>query len=94
MTTSAQKKANSAYRARLAERGLVRLEVVVPEKDKERIKAFAELLISTSEIEADAERTNPAANLTGRQIWESLRKAPLADIEIERVEFEPRVPEL
>lgn len=95
MTTSAQKKANAAYRSRLAERGLVRLEVVVPEKDRDRIKAFAEQLTSASDIEAAAERSETVPVMTGRQIWESLRKAPFAasGIEIERADFEPRAVE-
>lgn len=84
MASKAQKDANSRYRAKLANRGLVRLEVIVPEKDREAVKAFAEKLT------ADASAAQDDAHApSGADIWEALRKAPssLGELEFDRSQF-------
>jgi hypothetical protein len=98
MTTSAQKKANASYRARLAERGLIRLEIVVPEKNKDMIKAIAEQLTvaagQDAPVETKVDGTEPVP--TGREIWQSLREAPreLGELELDRADFKLRTIEL
>jgi hypothetical protein len=89
MTSKAQKDANSRYRAKLADRGLVRMEVVVPEKDRDAVKAFAEKLT------ADAS-ASPSRVPTGAEIWEALRNAPpaLGELEFDRREFDLRTIDL
>lgn len=39
--TKTKKQINEAYRHKLAERGLVQMLIVVPEKDRERVKKYA-----------------------------------------------------
>jgi hypothetical protein len=98
MTTNAQKKANAAYRARLAKRGLVRLEVIVPEKNKDMIKALAEQLtvaaMESLPIKSETNLENPMPS--GKEIWQALREAPtdLTEFDMDRSQFQLRTVEL
>lgn len=98
MTTTAQRKANAAYRARLAARGLVRLEVIVPEKNKDMIKALAEHLIAaaTESMPIKPEASFKKAAPSGKEIWQALHEAPadLTELDIDRSQFELRTIEL
>ena len=89
MTSKGQKDANSRYRAKLADRGLVRMEVIVPEKDRDVVKAFAEKL--TADASASPNRVP-----TGAEIWEALHNAPaaLGELEFDRRQFALRTIDL
>lgn len=90
MTTTAQKKANAHYRAKLAERGLVRLEIIVPEKNRDMMKALAEqLTLAAKEAEQGRAPTSDAPS--GAQIWTSLHDAPrLDELDFDRSDFQLR----
>jgi hypothetical protein len=91
MTSKAQKEANSRYRAKLAESGLVRLEVIVPKKDREIVKALADSL--SAGVARDADNPRP---LTGAAIWKALRSAPspLDELQFDRAEHQLRAIDL
>ena len=84
MTSKAQKDANSRYRARLADRGLVRMEVIVPEKDRDVVKALAEMLTANASISSGEDRA-PA----GADIWAALNRAPaaLGELQFDRSQY-------
>ncbi len=79
--TPAQKKAISEYRKRQKDKGLVRVEVNVPEVDKQLIRRVAESLRSGG---PEAEEIRTALNsvlspFEGLGLKELLEKAPLPD---------------
>lgn len=82
MTASAQAKATTSYRARMADRGVVRFELQALEADRELIRALARKL---GEHGADAERLRQAlkdaieTKQTGTRgnILAALRRSPL-----------------
>lgn len=94
MTTTAQKKANANYRAKLAERGLVRLEIIVPEKSRDMMKALAEQLTLAAKM-PEPEQALFMDAPSGEQIWKGLHDAPrLDELELDRSGFQLRPVEL
>ncbi len=84
--TPAQRKAVSDYRKRQKEKGLVRVEINVPEVDRPLIKRAAKGLRSggdtAEKIRAALESAlNPYA---GMSLKELLENSPLDEIELER----------
>jgi hypothetical protein len=90
MTSRAQKEANTRYRAKLADRGLVRVEVIVPEKDRDVVRAFADSLVAGLETAEDG------ATLSGADIWDALGSAPssLSELKIDRSQYDTRAIDL
>ena len=99
MNTS-QKRAVANHRRRLAERGMARYEVRGLEQDKALVRKFAKRLAENS---ADTERLRreitrelspdaPSQFLTGRDIWDALRRSPAVgvDLNIEREQIPGR----
>lgn len=100
MGNAAQKKALHNYRARLAERGLTRFEIMALETDRDLIRTLARLL---SEGGPDAEQVRAAVKTavageppTSGGILAALRRSPLvgADLNLSRVREEGRVIDL
>ncbi len=93
MTDAAQQRANRNYRARLAQRGIKRFEVMALESDRELLRGLARRLAEEGP-EADQARTTVKALVENRQpetggILAALRRSPLvgADLDFSR----PRV---
>ena len=87
---ASQKRAVANHRRRLTERGLARYEVRGLERDKELVRKFANRL-ATNDPEAERLRQEVAGSvlakrLSGRQIWEALRRSPAvgADLDLTR----------
>ncbi|HLY45987.1 MAG TPA: hypothetical protein VKQ73_10445 [Stellaceae bacterium] len=87
---ASQKRAVANHRRRLTERGLARYEVRGLERDKELVRKFANRL-ATNDLEAERLRQEVAGSvfakrLSGRQIWEALRRSPAvgADLDLTR----------
>jgi len=84
--TPAQKKAVQEHRKRQAKKGIVRMEVNVPDRDKELLKEIAANLRAGGEL-ADKTRTalgkvqNPYAGMNFKQLLEA---APIEGLEFER----------
>jgi len=81
-----QKKAVKRHRERQAKKGLVRMEVNVPESDREMIRQAAANLRAGGEI---AERTRAALfevfnPYAGMGLKELIEAAPLDDLDLER----------
>ena len=84
--TPSQNKAIKSYRNRQKAKGIVRVEVAVPETDRELIRQTAANLRAGGEI---AEKTraamrsviNPYAGMNFKQLLEA---APIEDLELER----------
>jgi hypothetical protein len=99
MNTS-QKRAVANHRRRLAERGMARYEVRGLAQDKALVRKFAKRLAENSadterlrqEIARELAREVSPQFLTGRDIWEALRRSPLvgADLNLEREVVSPR----
>jgi hypothetical protein len=91
MTSKAQKNANTKYRAKLADRGLVRMEVIVPERDRDIVKALAERLAASASAQPDA--GDPP---TGAAFWAALNSAPspLDELQLDRSEYQLRAIDL
>ena len=82
----AQKRAVANHRRRMAERGLARYEVRGLEQDKELVRKFAGRL-AANDREAMRLRQEVAGSvldrpLTGKEIWEALRRSPLVGVEL------------
>ncbi|MCW0182145.1 MAG: hypothetical protein OJI70_10265 [Zavarzinia sp.] len=100
MSSSAQKKAIAAYRARLAARGVTRFEVMAPEVDRALIRGLARRLAEKGP-QADELRETlgtlvaEEAPKTGG-ILAALRRSPLvgADLDLDRPRDEGRTVEL
>lgn len=90
MTSRAQKNANERYRAKLADRGLVRMEVIVPEKDRDIVKAFADRLV------AGADKFEEHSTPSGADIWDALSSAPssINELRIDRGQYGARAVDL
>ncbi|MFA5122806.1 hypothetical protein [Zavarzinia sp.] len=95
MTENAQQKAVSAYRARQGERGLVRVEVTVPEADRAVIRGLARRLVEGGEAAAELRTAAGEEGKTG-SILAALRRSPLvgADLDLTRPRGEGRAIEL
>lgn len=100
MGNAAQKKAIRNYRARLAQRGLVRFEVMAPEPDRELIRALARRLAEDGP-EAELARAAVAKAVAGAPpkpggILSALRRSPLvgADLDLGRPREEGRETDL
>ena len=68
----------------LADRGLVRMEVIVPEKDKDIVKALAERLTANVSAPVNEDQTP-----TGAEIWTALNGAPasLGELQFDRSRY-------
>ena len=96
MTNAAQKRATRNYRARLAELGIKRFEVMAPESDRELLRTLARRL---AEGGPEADRTRSAVRMlveddqrkTGG-IFAALRCSPLVgeDLDLSRPRAEGR----
>ena len=96
MTNAAQKRATKNYRARLAERGIKRFEVMALNSDRELLRTLARRL---AEEGPEADRTRSAVKVlvedgqrkTGG-IFAALRRSPLvgADLDLSRPRVEGR----
>jgi hypothetical protein len=94
---ASQKRAVANHRRRLGELGIARYEVRGLEQDKQLVRQFAKRLAAN---DAEAERLREAITqevaprqfLTGKEIWEALRRSPLvgADLDLEREVVRPR----
>lgn len=96
MSNAAQKRAIENYRARLAERGIVRFELQAPESDRELIRTLARKL-SEEGPEAGALRRTVQQAVEGEPsrtggIVAALRRSPLvgADLDLSRAREEGR----
>ena len=105
MGTTAQKRATRQYRERAASRGLARCEVLVRNEDRDLFRALARRLgedgpqaagLRATLVAAIEPALEPAQPLSGREIWEWLRRSPLvgADLNFERERCEPRFVDL
>jgi hypothetical protein len=96
MAGASQKRAVTNYRRRLAERGLARYEVHGLEQDKELIRKLASRLARSdaevAQLREEMAKAVAERPLSGRQIWEALRRSPLAgaDLNLEREVVPPR----
>ena len=84
--TPAQKKAVSEYRNRQKKQGLVRMELNIPDADRELIRQTAANLRAGGEI---AEKTRLALSAVlnpyeGMNLKELIESAPLGELELER----------
>jgi hypothetical protein len=98
--TTAQKRASRAYRARLENAGIKRFEITAPAQDRTLLRALAARLAQGGEAAARL-RAEVAKKLDGGEpdrggVLAALRRAPpeVAELELERVEIEPRPLEL
>lgn len=86
MKSNAQRKAVTAHRNRLANRGLTRLEVVAQEGDREIIREIAAILRGSSlkagELRKELTRWVAPKSSLGRK--ELLASAPFEDIDLTR----------
>ena len=96
MSTAAQQRATRNYRARLAQRGLKRFEMMALESDRELLRALARRLAEDGP-EADRARTEVRALVAGNppkpgRILEVPRCSPLvgADLDFSRPRVEGR----
>ena len=87
MTSAAQKKALHDYRARLAERGFTRFEIMALEADRDLIRTLAKRL---SEDGPDAEQLRKAVKTAvagepprSGNILAALRRSPLVDADLD-----------
>lgn len=100
MANPAQKKATVNYRARLAERGIVRFEVTAPDGDRNLIRALAKRLSEQGHEaeEARAAITRVVASELPKPggILAALRRSPLvsADIDVSRLHEDGRAVDL
>jgi len=83
---ASQRKAVSRHRRRQKEKGMVRMEVSVPDSDRELIRQAAANLRAGGKI---AERTRAAMNsiinpFAGMNLKELIEAMPLEELEIER----------
>lgn len=96
MTKSAQQRAIEAYRARLAERGIVRFEVQAPKADRDLIRTLARKLAEEGPEAATLRRKMRQAVATEAPvsggILAALRRSPLvgADLDLDRPREEGR----
>jgi len=88
---ASQDRALKTHRRRLKERGLARYEVRGLAQDKELIRNFAKRLAANdpdaARLRADLQRKiGNQAPLTGKDIWDALRRSPLvgAELNLER----------
>ena len=84
--TPSQKKAVQKHRSRQAKKGFVRMEVSVPESDRELLRQTAANLRAGGEI---ADKTRSAMRsvinpYTGMNFKELLEAAPLEGVDLER----------
>jgi hypothetical protein len=84
--TPAQKKAVQEHRKRQAIKGIVRMELSIPDDDRELIRQTATNLRAGGEI---AERTRLALSAVldpyeGMNLKELIESAPLGELELER----------
>jgi hypothetical protein len=84
--TPAQKKAVSKYRSSQKKQGLVRMELSIPDADRELIRQMAVNLRAGGEI---AEKTRQALSAVinpyeGMNLKELIEAAPLGELELER----------
>ncbi|SCM76743.1 conserved hypothetical protein [uncultured Pleomorphomonas sp.] len=100
MTSSAQNRAIKTYRRRLADKGLVRFEIVAREDDRDLIRRLARTLAEETS-EARTLRDSVAQALDGGDgptggILAALRRSPLvsADIDLARPRLAGREVEL
>jgi len=96
MSNAAQKRAIENYRARLAERGIVRFELQAPESDRELLRTLARKLSEEGPEAGALQRTVQQAvegepSRTGG-IVAALRRSPLvgADLDLSRAREEGR----
>lgn len=90
MPQSSQTRALANYRDRLSKRGLVRFEILAPERDRDLIRAIARCLTESND-EATRVRANLTTAIAGEPppqggILAALRRSPLvgAELELER----------
>lgn len=81
MTLESQQKANKAYRNRLAQKGVTRLEIMAPKRDRDLLRSIAKRLANEGD-EAD-ELRRALRSVAGTQdhaagsILDALRNSPL-----------------
>lgn len=100
MTNAAQQRANQNYRARLAQRGIKRFELMALESDRDLLRMLARRLTEEGP-EANRARTTVKALIADEQpaqggILAALRRSPLvgADLDLSRPRLEGRRVEL
>ena len=100
MTNAAQQRANQNYRARLAQRGIKRFELMALESDRDLLRMLARRLTEEGP-EANRARTTVRALIADEQpaqggILAALRRSPLvgADLDLSRPSLEGRRVEL
>ena len=100
MTNAAQQRANQNYRARLAQRGIKRFELMALESDRDLLRMLARRLTEEGP-EANRARTTVRALIAKEQpkpggILAALRRSPLvgADLDLSRPRLEGRRVEL
>jgi hypothetical protein len=87
---ASQKRAVAEHRRRLGEQGIERYEVRGSPKDKKLVREIAKKLskedVDTARLRAELERRFLSKPLSGKEIWDALRRSPLAglDLKIER----------
>ncbi|MYH59456.1 MAG: hypothetical protein F4145_16055 [Boseongicola sp. SB0675_bin_26] len=87
MTNAAQQRATKSYRARLAERGIKRFEIMALGSDRELLRTLARRL-SEDGPEVDKTRAAVKALVAGGPakqggILAALRRSPLVEVEID-----------
>lgn len=83
---SAQQKAVSRYRSKQKGKGLVRLEITVPEQDRELLKVIAANLREGGRVAENTRSLLDTANnpYVGMNFKEFLESAPIEGLELER----------
>ena len=85
--TESQKRALASHRRRLRERGVARYEVRGLEKDKDLVRQFAKRLTAedsgAARLREEVARSVFKAPMTGKEIWEALRRSPLVGLELD-----------
>ena len=96
MTPESQHKANQAYRNRLAQKGVTRLEIMAPERDRDLLRLIAKRLASNDDKAEDLRRALRSVagekSNTAVSILDALRNSPLcgADVLFSRQHDEAR----
>lgn len=100
MSNAAQTRATRSYRARLAQRGLARFEILAPETDRDLIRSLAQRLADDGP-DADEVRAALKTAISGEPpkpggILAALRRSPLAgaDLDLARPREEGRTLDL
>ena len=81
---ASQKRAIIKHRRRLGEQGIERYEVRGSPKDKKLVREIAKKLskedVDAARLRAELERRLLSKPMSGKEIWDALRRSPLAGI--------------